>query len=208
MYYCFSGGITHFWGTDGLFSCRGMDGLSDSFRFIYPCCIHYSKIKCQFSFRWSSRGVHGKQKVYCCHAFVIQIQLYFLNQRYSVTLFLLKGRYIQLNLRAWLKELPSCHNGSVALPIGSRRGSWKWLHVASFRGWGMLFYFGTCYFFFFLSNYEVCTSKTQVIQEGSDITLVGWGAQLSIMQQAIMEAEKVSLRWKIPFDSIYRLPRK
>lgn len=57
-----------------------------------------------------------------------------------------------------------------------------------------------CYFilalvtFFFLSNYEVCTSKTQVIQEGSDITLVGWGAQLSIMQQAIMEAEKVSLR--------------
>lgn len=48
--------------------------------------------------------------------------------------------------------------------------------------------------FFFLSNYEVCTSKTQVIQEGSDITLVGWGAQLSIMQHAIMEAEKVSLR--------------
>lgn len=36
------------------------------------------------------------------------------------------------------------------------------------------------------------TSKTQVIQEGSDITLVGWGAQLSIMQQASMEAEKVS----------------
>ena len=33
--------------------------------------------------------------------------------------------------------------------------------------------------------------NTQVIQEGSDITLVGWGAQLSIMEQACLDAEKV-----------------
>lgn len=33
--------------------------------------------------------------------------------------------------------------------------------------------------------------KTQVIREGSDITLVGWGAQLSIMEQACTEAGKV-----------------
>lgn len=33
---------------------------------------------------------------------------------------------------------------------------------------------------------------TQVIREGSDITLVGWGAQLSIMEQACVDAEKVS----------------
>lgn len=30
-----------------------------------------------------------------------------------------------------------------------------------------------------------------MIREGSDITLVGWGAQLSIMEQACVEAEKV-----------------
>lgn len=34
--------------------------------------------------------------------------------------------------------------------------------------------------------------NTQVIREGNDITLVGWGAQLSIMEQACVEAEKVS----------------
>lgn len=33
--------------------------------------------------------------------------------------------------------------------------------------------------------------KIQVIREGSDITLVGWGAQLSVMEQACAEAEKV-----------------
>lgn len=32
----------------------------------------------------------------------------------------------------------------------------------------------------------------QVIHEGSDITLVGWGAQLSVMEQACIEAAKVS----------------
>lgn len=32
----------------------------------------------------------------------------------------------------------------------------------------------------------------QVIRQGSDITLVGWGAQLSTMEQACLDAEKVS----------------
>lgn len=36
--------------------------------------------------------------------------------------------------------------------------------------------------------------KIQVIQEGSDITLVGWGAQLSVMEQACVEAEKVNVQ--------------
>jgi pyruvate/2-oxoglutarate/acetoin dehydrogenase E1 component len=40
-----------------------------------------------------------------------------------------------------------------------------------------------------LNYYSVLT---QVIREGSDITLVGWGAQLSIMEQACLDAEKVS----------------
>jgi 2-oxoisovalerate dehydrogenase E1 component beta subunit len=31
-----------------------------------------------------------------------------------------------------------------------------------------------------------------VIRQGCDITLVGWGAQLSIMEQACLDAEKVS----------------
>lgn len=34
--------------------------------------------------------------------------------------------------------------------------------------------------------------KIQVIQEGGDITLVGWGAQLAIMEQACIDAEKVN----------------
>lgn len=34
--------------------------------------------------------------------------------------------------------------------------------------------------------------QIQVIREGSDITLVGWGAQLSVMEQACVEAEKVN----------------
>lgn len=34
--------------------------------------------------------------------------------------------------------------------------------------------------------------RTQVVREGRDITLVGWGAQLSVMEQACLDAEKVS----------------
>jgi len=37
-------------------------------------------------------------------------------------------------------------------------------------------------------NIEMCI---QVIRQGSDVTLVGWGAQLAIMEQACLDAEKV-----------------
>lgn len=39
-----------------------------------------------------------------------------------------------------------------------------------------------------MMNIEICT---QVVRQGCDITLVGWGAQLSIMEQACLDAEKV-----------------
>lgn len=32
-----------------------------------------------------------------------------------------------------------------------------------------------------------------MIREGTDITLVGWGAQLSVMEQACVDAEKVKV---------------
>lgn len=87
---------------------------------------------------------------------------------------------------------------SVALPVGCRRGSWKWLHVASFRGWGMLAWFHTWYWINIVIK-RICILKIQVIREGSNITLVGWGAQLSIMEQACIEAEKVSLHHRVLF---------
>lgn len=37
-----------------------------------------------------------------------------------------------------------------------------------------------------------------MIREGSDITLVGWGAQLSIMEQACFDAEKVTVVAIVP----------
>ncbi|CAK8577647.1 unnamed protein product [Lathyrus sativus] len=41
-------------------------------------------------------------------------------------------------------------------------------------------------------DYMLPLSEAEVIRQGSDITLVGWGAQLSIMEQACIDAEKVS----------------
>lgn len=43
-----------------------------------------------------------------------------------------------------------------------------------------------------LSKKSEVYAKMQVIREGSDITLVGWGAQLSTMEQACIEAAKVN----------------
>ncbi|KAH9740472.1 2-oxoisovalerate dehydrogenase subunit beta 1 [Citrus sinensis] len=40
-------------------------------------------------------------------------------------------------------------------------------------------------------DYMLPLSEAEVIREGSDITLVGWGAQLSIMEQACLDAEKL-----------------
>ncbi|TXG73017.1 hypothetical protein EZV62_001596 [Acer yangbiense] len=56
-------------------------------------------------------------------------------------------------------------------------------------------------------DYMLPLSEAQVIREGSDITLVGWGAQLSIMEQACIDAEKegiscelIDLKTLIPWD--------
>ncbi|EOY31644.1 Branched-chain alpha-keto acid decarboxylase E1 beta subunit, BETA1 isoform 4 [Theobroma cacao] len=56
-------------------------------------------------------------------------------------------------------------------------------------------------------DYMLPLSKAEVIREGSDITLVGWGAQLSIMEQACIDAEKdgiscelIDLKTLIPWD--------
>lgn len=47
-------------------------------------------------------------------------------------------------------------------------------------------------------TYQKCFFQTdkrwgccQIIREGNDITLVGWGAQLTVMEQACLDAEKV-----------------
>ncbi|KAK7822254.1 2-oxoisovalerate dehydrogenase subunit beta 1 [Quercus suber] len=56
-------------------------------------------------------------------------------------------------------------------------------------------------------DYMLPLSEAEVIREGSDITLVGWGAQLSIMGQACLDAEKegiscelIDLKTLIPWD--------
>ncbi|KAI5596393.1 hypothetical protein POPTR_003G222800v4 [Populus trichocarpa] len=56
-------------------------------------------------------------------------------------------------------------------------------------------------------DYMLPLSEAEVIREGSDITLVGWGAQLSIMEQACFDAEKegiscelIDLKTLIPWD--------
>ncbi|XP_042019271.1 2-oxoisovalerate dehydrogenase subunit beta 1, mitochondrial-like [Salvia splendens] len=56
-------------------------------------------------------------------------------------------------------------------------------------------------------DYMLPLSEAEVIREGSDITLVGWGAQLSVMEQACVDAEKegiscelVDLKTLIPWD--------
>ncbi|KAK2379153.1 pyruvate dehydrogenase E1 component subunit beta, mitochondrial [Trifolium repens] len=56
-------------------------------------------------------------------------------------------------------------------------------------------------------DYMTPLSEAEVIRQGSDITLVGWGAQLSIMEQACLDAEKegiscelIDLKTLIPWD--------
>ncbi|WVZ17803.1 hypothetical protein V8G54_010785 [Vigna mungo] len=56
-------------------------------------------------------------------------------------------------------------------------------------------------------DYMLPLSEAEVIREGSDVTLVGWGAQLSIMEQACTDAEKegiscelIDLKTLIPWD--------
>ncbi|XP_057250577.1 2-oxoisovalerate dehydrogenase subunit beta 1, mitochondrial isoform X3 [Beta vulgaris subsp. vulgaris] len=57
------------------------------------------------------------------------------------------------------------------------------------------------------SDFMLPLSKAEVMREGSDITLVGWGAQLAVMEAACTEAEKegiscelIDLRTLIPWD--------
>ncbi|KAF9592081.1 hypothetical protein IFM89_011831 [Coptis chinensis] len=56
-------------------------------------------------------------------------------------------------------------------------------------------------------DYMLPLSKAEVIRLGSDITLVGWGAQLALMEQACIDAEKdgiscelIDLKTLIPWD--------
>ncbi|KAG8495784.1 hypothetical protein CXB51_013480 [Gossypium anomalum] len=56
-------------------------------------------------------------------------------------------------------------------------------------------------------DYMLPLSEAEVIRQGSDITLVGWGAQLSVMEQACNQAEKdgiscelIDLRTLLPWD--------
>ncbi|XP_054805778.1 2-oxoisovalerate dehydrogenase subunit beta 1, mitochondrial isoform X4 [Prosopis cineraria] len=56
-------------------------------------------------------------------------------------------------------------------------------------------------------DYVLPLSEAEVLREGRDITLVGWGAQLSTMEQACLDAEKdgiscelIDLRTLIPWD--------
>lgn len=46
----------------------------------------------------------------------------------------------------------------------------------------------------------------QVMREGSDITLVGWGAQLSVMEQACLEAEKVYASLSLAISAFVEWP--
>ncbi|KAL6008153.1 hypothetical protein ACLOJK_033659 [Asimina triloba] len=56
-------------------------------------------------------------------------------------------------------------------------------------------------------DYTLPLSQAEVIREGSDITLVGWGAQLGVLEQACTDAAKegiscelIDLRTLIPWD--------
>ncbi|CAA7015479.1 unnamed protein product [Microthlaspi erraticum] len=56
-------------------------------------------------------------------------------------------------------------------------------------------------------DYMIPLSEAEVIREGNDITLVGWGAQLTVMEQACLDAEKegiscelIDLKTLLPWD--------
>ncbi|XP_048594367.1 2-oxoisovalerate dehydrogenase subunit beta 1, mitochondrial isoform X1 [Brassica napus] len=56
-------------------------------------------------------------------------------------------------------------------------------------------------------DYMIPLSQAEVIREGNDITLVGWGAQLTVMEQACLDAEKegiscelIDLKTLLPWD--------
>lgn len=59
-----------------------------------------------------------------------------------------------------------------------------------------------------LGDYEIPLSQARVVQEGSDVTIVGWGAQLHILAEAVAKAnadqqiscELIDLRTLYPWD--------
>eukprot|EP00271_Cylindrocystis_brebissonii_P008239 TRINITY_DN22269_c0_g1_i1.p1 TRINITY_DN22269_c0_g1~~TRINITY_DN22269_c0_g1_i1.p1 ORF type:complete len:399 (-),score=35.56 TRINITY_DN22269_c0_g1_i1:1477-2673(-) len=59
-----------------------------------------------------------------------------------------------------------------------------------------------------IDDYEVPLSQAEILSEGSDITLVGWGSQVSVMEKACQEAKKcgiscelIDLQTLIPWDT-------
>jgi len=59
-----------------------------------------------------------------------------------------------------------------------------------------------------VGDYEIPLGKAAVIREGADVTLVGWGAQLQLIQEAAnlaqekgISAEVIDLRTLLPWDA-------
>jgi len=60
-----------------------------------------------------------------------------------------------------------------------------------------------------LGDYEIPLEKAEIIKEGTDITIVGWGAQILVLQEAIKMAEEklkiscelIDLRTIVPWDA-------
>lgn len=59
-----------------------------------------------------------------------------------------------------------------------------------------------------VDDYTIPLSTAEVVKEGKDITVVGWGAQMSILQKAVQMAEEqlkvsvelIDLRTLLPWD--------
>ena len=39
-------------------------------------------------------------------------------------------------------------------------------------------------------DYEIPLGKAEIIKEGKNVTVVGWGAQMTILQEAVKNAEE------------------
>ena len=57
-------------------------------------------------------------------------------------------------------------------------------------------------------DYEIELGKAEVVQEGKDITIVGWGAQMEVLEKAVemaandgISCELIDLRTLLPWDA-------